>query len=341
MAGQKTTIKDIARECEVSLSTVSLVLNNSPRISRVTRDRVMAAVKRHDYQPNVHARGLVSRYSRVLSITVPALSHVFADIYFGEIASGIYDRASEDGYKVLLDIAKKPFIEGKEYLNLLKTRRADGMLFIASSVHDTYLLDFEQEAYPFLLVNHYFPESRLDYITVDYRACAVMAATHLLELGHRRIGVIAGTNTHTGIDFLESLTRSCREHGIPEGQIRSVESDWDEEGGFAGASRLLGMDPTLTAIVGSNDRMAIGAMRYLHTRGLGVPGDISVMGMDDIAAAGFTTPGLTTIRLDLYEIGRKACTRLLELISQQRTECRELIPSTLVRRESTGPARQA
>ncbi len=338
MGSQKTTIKDIARECDVSLSTVSLVLNNSPRISETTRKKVMDSVRRNDYQPNVHARGLVSRSSMVLSVTVPALDHVFADIYFGEIVSGIYDRASEDGYKILLDIAREGFIQRQEYLSMLKSRRADGMLFIASSKADTYLKDFEKESYPFLLVNHYFPDSQLNYLSVDYRRCGEMAAHHFLELGHRNIGLITGLNTYTGIDFRDSFVETCTQNGLSADQVHWVDSEWNEQGGFEAVQKLMDQAPDLTAIMCANDRMAIGAMRHLLLAGKSIPGQISVMGMDDIEAARFTTPGLTTIRLDLYQIGRKACTRLLDLITESKTDCAELIPAKLVPRESTGPA---
>jgi DNA-binding LacI/PurR family transcriptional regulator len=315
-----------------------LVLNNSPRISETTRKKVMDSVRRNDYQPNVHARGLVSRSSMVLSVTVPALDHVFADIYFGEIVSGIYDRASEDGYKILLDIAREGFIQRQEYLSILKSRRADGMLFIASSKADTYLRDFEQESYPFLLVNHYFPGSSLDFLSADYRRCGEMAARHFLDLGHRRIGLIAGLNTYTGIDFRDSFLETCTGNGIPADQIVWVDSEWNEQGGFEAARQILNKAPGLTAIMCANDRMAIGAMRHLLLAGKEIPGDISVMGMDDIEAARFTTPGLTTIRLDLYQIGRKACTRLLGILNDASENCTELIPAKLVPRESTGPS---
>jgi LacI family transcriptional regulator len=338
MAKHKPTIKDIAKACDVSLSTVSLVLNDSPRISEDTRRKVLAAVKQYGYVRNVHAQGLVSRSSRVLSVAVPDLSHVFADIYFGEIVSGIYDHASEQGYKMLLDIAGENFIETREYLNILQTRRADGMLFIASSVNDVYLRDLEREDYPFLLVNHYFPDSSLNFLSVDYRACAEKAAEHLLQLGHRAIGLIAGSNTHTGKDFREAFLARCLKAGCKEQDVPWEDSEWNQEGGFEAARRLLARNPALTAIMGTNDRMAIGAMRYLHTHTARIPKRISVMGMDDIKAARFTTPGLTTIRLDLYDIGRQACERLLDIVRGKRTSCREFIQASLVERESTAPA---
>jgi len=212
------------------------------------------------------------------------------------------------------------------------------MLFIASSIADEYLLDFESQSYPFLLVNHYFPGRSLDNISIDYRACAEIASSHLLELGHRSIGIIAGTNTYTGIDFRDTFIASCRRAGVSESDLPWVSSEWNMDGGHEAAHQLLERHPNLTAIMAGNDRMAIGAMRYLHTEGKSVPNDISVMGMDDIRAASYTTPGLTTIRLDLYDVGRTACRRLTQILNNGGTSCGDLIPAALVKRESTGPA---
>jgi DNA-binding LacI/PurR family transcriptional regulator len=337
MGTKRTTINDIARECGVSLSTVSLVLNNNPRISEKTRAKVLAAVKKHGYEPNVQARALASRSSRAISVVVPHLNHVFADIYFGEIVSGIYDRASENGYKMLLDIANDKFIESKEYVNIMKSRRADGMLFIASSVADEYLREFEKTPYTFLLVNHFFPESKLNYIAVDYKDSAQQAADHLLELGHRKIGVIAGTNTYTGLNFRDTFFEVCRGRGCKEDDLPWADGgkNWSEQGGFEAARELLEKKPDLTAIMASNDRMAMGAMRFLHTQGRQIPGDVSVMGVDDIPPAKFTTPGLSTIHHSLYSMGALACERLLAMFKGEITTCAEVVPVKLVAREST------
>lgn len=339
---RKTTIKDIARECGVSLSTVSLVLNNNPRISEKTRKRVLASVRKHGYQPNVQARSLASRTSHTLSVVVPHLNHVFADIYFGEIVSGIYDYASSQNYKIMLDVANTSFVANEEYLNLLKSRRADGMLFIASSIDDTYLRVFEKAPYAFLLVNHYFPDSKINFLAVDYKQSARQAADHLLDLGHRQIGLIAGVNTYTGRDFRDAFIARCLERGLDSHHViwTAGGRDWSQEEGFEAARILLEKNPQLTAIMAGNDRMAIGAMRCVHTRGLSVPDDISIMGVDDISQAAFTTPGLTTIRHNLYQMGRLACERLLALFRKEMTECHEYLTSALVIRESTGPARK-
>jgi DNA-binding LacI/PurR family transcriptional regulator len=338
MAKGPATMKDVAEACGVSLSTVSLVLSDNPRISEETRSKVKAAVERFGYQPDTHARGLALQTSRTLAVVVPEINHVFADIYFGEIISGVYDRAADHRYKILLDLSNDRFIRTREYLNVLRTRRADGMLFIASSLYDQFLRDFEKERYPFLLVNHYLPDSTLDFIAADYKDTGRQAARHLLGLGHRRIGLISGTNVQTAIDFRSQFEAECHEAGLGPDALPWADGDFREEGGFKATETLLEQHPEITAVMAGNDKMAIGAMRYLLSRGLRVPGDLSVMGVDDIPSARFTTPGLTTIRHDLYELGRLACDRLLTLFKGEAETCREVRPVTLVERESTGPA---
>jgi DNA-binding LacI/PurR family transcriptional regulator len=343
MTQNRTTIKDIARECGVSLSTVSLVLNNNPRISDRTRQRVQEAVRRHAYQPNQQARGLASKSSRVVSVVVPNLNHVFSDVYFGEILSGLHARAAEADYKLLLDVANDTFLNNQEYINIIRSRRADGMLFIASSVDDTYLREMESDELPFLLVNHYYPHSKLSYVTIDYRTSARMAVDHLMELGHRKIGLIAGLNTYTGLDFRDYFIAHARQRGLRESDLPWEDGGprWSQEGGYEAAERLLQREPRLTAIMADNDRLAMGALRFLNGRNIDVPGKISVMGVDDMPSAAYTTPPLTTIRHDLFEVGRRAMDRLLARLKGEIESCQELLPAELIVRESTGPAPNA
>lgn len=323
----------------MSLSTVSLVLNNNPRISPATREKVLQAIAKHNYQPNAFARSLASQSSEVFSVVVPDLNHVFADTYFGEIVSGIYDRASEVQYKVLLDVANQRFVASGEHLNLLKSRRADAMLFIGSSVHDTYLLQLVRENLPFVLVNHYFPGEPVSYIMADYRETARLAASHLLSLGHRRIGFLSGTNTYTALDLRDSFIRACIDGGVAASDIVWADGWFSEQGGYEATRWLLERHPGITAIMGGNDKMAIGAMRYLRERKLQIPDDISVMGVDDMPAAAFTNPGLTTIHHDLFAIGRMAVDAALGLFHKTSpAPIQQVVSVRLVLRESTGPA---
>lgn len=337
----RPTIKDIAKESGFSLSTVSLVLNNHPRISPATREKVMEVVRKHNFYPNVAARGLASKSSKIISVVVPNLRKVFADIYFGELVSGIYERATAQGFKILLDIATEEFISSKEYMKLLASRRADGMLFIASDIHSEYLEEFEGTPHSFLLVNHWFPGKKLNYVSVDYGVSARLAANHLLGLGHRKIGLIAGTNTYTGLRFRDAFLEACRSWPAGAGEVSWVDGgeEWSERGGYAATARLVQEMPDLTAVMAANDRLALGAMRWLSENKREVPEDVSVMGVDDIQMAGYANPGLSTIRHDLYQVGVEACNRLLQLMRGEITECGDLLPTSLVVRGSTGRVR--
>ena len=338
---KSVTIKDIAKESGFSLSTVSLVLNNHPRISQATRDRVMAVVKKYNFYPNSAARGLASKSSKTLSVVIPNLTRVFSDIYLGEIISGIYERATSQGYKILLDIATAQFIKSQEYTKLLASRRADGMLFIASDIHADYLSVFEDSPFKFLLVNHVFPGKKLNYVSVDYSASARTAAEHLLGLGHRKIGLIAGTNTFTGLQFRDEFLRVCKTWPAGSAQVTWVDGgeEWSQRGGYAAAAKLMAQVSDLTAIMAANDRMALGAMRWLADNHREVPEQVSVMGVDDIQIAAFVNPGLSTVRHDLYQVGIESCNRILQLIKGEIADCGDLLPTSLVVRGSTGRVR--
>lgn len=336
----RITIKDIAKRCGVSFSTVSLVLNNHARISGPTRAKILAEVERCGYQPDASARGLVNKSSRALSVVVPHLNHVFADVYFGEIVSGIYEAAVDLGYKVLLDVANRKFVQSREYIKLLRSRRVDGMLFVGSSVYDEFLFELENSPQHLVLVNHYFPGRSLNHIAADYTATGRIAAQHLLALGHRNIGLVCGTNTHTAQDFQRSFTEACAQGGVAGEKIPWADGWFTEQGGLEGAQWLLERHPNITAIMAGNDKMALGVMRALRQAGKKIPDDISVMGVDDLPIAAYAVPTLTTVRHELYQIGRTAVEGILTLVNGTATTCRQTIPVRLIPRESTGPARK-
>lgn len=334
----RPTIKDIAEDCDVSLSTVSLVLNNNSRISDKTRDRVLASVKKKGYRPNNQARGLASKSSHVLNVTVPNLSSVFSDVYFGQIINGIYETAASYEYKMMLDVANLKYIRNYEFLSILQGRRADGMLFIGSSLYDQYLLAFEDMDFPFILLNHYFPGHNLNYICADYAAAGTLAAEHLTGLGHRRIGMIIGTHIQTVTDYAEHFMAAAAKGGVRPDDIHQADGRFSEKEGYMAAKELWARHPNLTAFVCANDKMALGALQFAEDHQLSVPGRLSIMGMDDIPATSYTQPKITTIRPPLQEIGRRGAEGILNLFRNQVSSIQERLPVQLVVRESTGPA---
>jgi DNA-binding LacI/PurR family transcriptional regulator len=333
------TMKDIAQECEVSLSTVSLVLSNSPRISESTRKQVLAACERLGYQPNTHARNLALRApGKNLSVVVPDMEHVFSDLYVGEILSGIYACSSEHGYQASVCLANSRFLRKRDHINLIKSRRADGMLFVASSLYDQYLLDFDKQNLPVVLVNNMFSDAKLNFVAADYKSAGKQAADHLIELGHTHIGLIMGTNIQTQHDFLDACSEAFKKAGIPEGQTPWADGRFSEQGGFNGARQLLKDHPETTAFLATSDKMAAGALSFLNESGISVPGDISLVGTDNIPLSNYFAPPLTTVDLHLHDVGYKACERVLSLVNEEIESCEEFHPVDLIVRKSTGPA---
>jgi DNA-binding LacI/PurR family transcriptional regulator len=335
---RRYTIKDIAEQSGVSLSTVSLVLNDNPRISQATRARVLETIERLGYQPNRMARALAWRHTRTLAVLVPQLRHAFADVYFGEIVSGIYDRASRLGYKIMLEVARNEFIDSKEYRQLYDQKFVDGILFIGANSRHRFVSELTDGSRPFLLVNNYSKEFDLNYVVSNYRYGAWQAAKHLVRLGHQRIGFIAGGvgEIQTSQDILEAFREVLEDSGIGSDPNLIVDGWLTEEGGMKAAEELLRRNPEVTAIFSLNDKMALGAIKKLNELGLRVPQDIAVVGFDDIPQASFAIPGLTTVHQPLYEIGKLACERMVELIHGKVSRVQEVIPIYLTVRESCG-----
>ncbi len=344
MAKRKgVSIKDVARESKASLTTVSLVLNNRDRrISAATRERVLTTVDRLGYRPSRLAQGLQAQKSGILAILVPELRHAFADVYFGELISAIHDYASEAGYKVLLEVAHPKYIESQQHLEIFDRRFVDGMLCLGVTAKDTYLRDFRDSSRPVLIVNNYFPDVELNHVKCDYHQAGQLATKHLLELGHERIGLIHGApEVQTSIDLRHGVeeTLAAAGFGLPESRVR--DGQYVEEGGAAAADALLNTGHNLTAMIAGNDKMAIGAMSAMKARGHHVPTDISIVGCDDIPLAAYCDPPLTTVHTPLYEIGKRACRRLLELLDGKVDSVAETHPISLTVRQSTTSASQS
>ncbi|MFH1419487.1 MAG: LacI family DNA-binding transcriptional regulator [Planctomycetota bacterium] len=344
MAKRKgVSIKDVARESQASLTTVSLVLNNRDRrISSATRERVLNTVDRLGYRPSRLAQGLQAQKSGILAILVPELRHAFADVYFGELISAIHDHASRAGYKILLEVAHPEFIKSRQHLEIFDRHFVDGMLCLGVTTKDTYLRDFRDSSRPVLIVNNYFPDVELNHVKCDYRQAGQLATRHLLELGHERIGLIHGApEVQTTIDLRLGIEETLASAGLGLPETRVRDGQYVEEGGAAAAEELLKAGLDLTAIIAGNDKMAIGAMSAIKARGRHVPNDLSIVGCDDIPLAAFCDPPLTTVHTPLYEIGKRACRKLLELLDGKVDSVAETHPISLTVRQSTTSVRQS
>src|SRR5687768_363417 len=189
-AAGKISMREVARLAKVSVATVSMVLNDNPRISRATHMKVQRLIDRLGYRPNRLAQSLSGRYTQVLAVLLPALRHAFADAYFGELISGICDRGGKLGYKVMLEQAKPNFIKERQHIEIFERRYVDGILALGCNDRHAWLKDFSDNKYPLIVVDNYLSQWNLDHVVCDYRSGGEQVMNYLLQLGHRRIGFI-------------------------------------------------------------------------------------------------------------------------------------------------------
>lgn len=336
MKPKKVGIREIAKLADVSVATVSMVLNNNPKITTATRQRVEKVVEQTGYRPNQIAQSLSSKHTRVLAVMLPTLRHALADPYFGELISGICDRAARLGHKVMLEHAKPEFIREQRHIELLERRFVDGVLCVGFNDRHTFLNDFVEQDQPMVVVNSKFPQWDLNHVVCDYASGAEQVMTYLLQLGHKKIGMVHGSpDIVTARDLRDVFLRRAEAAGLGLDESWLADGRFTEEHGAAAASRLLEAHADLTAIFAGNDKMALGVISHLVHAGRRMPDDISVVGCDDIPYAAFVTPTLSTVHLPLYEVGALACERLIELIRGKREQISETLPAHLVLREST------
>jgi len=340
--GRQTSVREVARLAKVSPATVSLVINDNPRISAATHKRVRRAMEQLNYRPNRLAQNLSSRYTKMLAVMLPSLSHAFADQYFGELISGICDHATALDYKVILEQATPRFVKRRLHLELFERRFVDGVLCLGNGDRHPFLTDFASAKYPMIIVNNYFPQWNLDCVVCDYRDAADQAMNYLFQLGHQRIGMITGSSrVQTARDVVDTYAKKLQLAGIEPQASWREDGLYTEQGGYEAARKLITRHSGLTAILAGNDKMAIGALHYLSESGKKVPDEISVMGMDDMRDAAFANPALTTIHMPLYQVGVLACEKLINRIQGDNEPVRAVLGTHLKVRSSTAMARDS
>jgi LacI family transcriptional regulator len=337
-AGKSASVRDVARLANVSPATVSLVINRNPRITPATQERVRQAMQQVGYRSGRQVAKESPPAVQAIAVLLPSLSHALADRYFGELISGICDRAHTLDSRVLLEHATPDMIQGRRHLELFERRFVDGVLCLGNSDRHPFLTDFAAAHYPMLVVNNYFPQWDLDHVVCDYRAGAAQAMDYLLQLGHRRIGMISGSTwVRTARDVVEMHEAKLRQAGGDPPSSWREDGLYTEEGGAAAARKLFERHPDLTALFAGNDKMAVGAMHWLAESGRRVPQDVSVVGFDDMAP-GLVRPPLTTVHTPLYQVGVLACEQLFARIGGQASKVQSVVATHLVVRGSSGIA---
>lgn len=331
-SNKPTSLKKLAQHLGLNPATVSVVLNDVPgrNIPQATRDRIKAAAKELNYQPSLLARSLRNRRTLTIGILVPELG----DGYHTQVMSGIGDHLIEAGYFYFTahHRHRKNLVE--EYGQMLVNRGAEALITIDTALEHPYSI-------PVVAVAGHRPITGVTNVLLDHRFAAELTLSHLYSLGHREIAFMRGQPFSSDSDERwQHLLRVAREIKIEIDPDLTLQLDRDTtspELGYPAIQRLLSAGKYFSAVVCFNDISAIGAIRALQDLGMNVPGDVSVIGFDDIRWAGFHNPRLTTIRQPLINMGRIAAQCVLNrLHGTERYREQIVVEPELMVRESTG-----
>lgn len=335
-----TSIIEVARLAGVSTATVSRVVSDADyAVSIATRERVLDAARTLDYVPNALARGLLKSHVPVVGVLV----HDITDPYFAEVVRGVEDAASAGGYLVITCSSERNAERENAYVRLLRSMRAAAVIFAGSGLDDPSLTAElakhieAMRAYGAAVV-HLSPHALGEpEIIVDNAGGIADMVAVLVGMGHRRIAFLAGpTSLYVARDRLDGYRRGLAEAGVPSDECLVLTTTFDQEGGVRAVDTLLARGVPFTAISCANDLLALGVLQRLGELGIDVPGRVSVAGFDDIRTAAMVTPGLSTVRLPLREMGRRGFEVAHSRLAGGGSE-RASIPTTVILRGSTAP----
>jgi LacI family transcriptional regulator len=335
----RATIRDIADLAGVSIATVSRVLNDRPDVAPETRENVLQVVREHGFSTNRGARGLSSGRTGMIGLTLPLV----ADAYFGPILSGAAEALYESDMRIVLAPTFHQHDREVSLLERLMRGTTDGAILMLPEESAEELRMLQRQGFPFVIVDpRDAPPEGIACVSAMHADGAKQATEHLLGLGHRRIGAIAGApGWYATNERLIGLRAALAGAGILLDPDLVVHTDWRMPWGTEAARELLSLPDPPTAIFGFNDNVAIGAMHAARERGLSVPDDLSIVGFDDTSQTEIVSPGLTSVRQPLAEMGRTGVSLLMRILEGQRVDAMRMELSTkLVIRDSTAPLRR-
>jgi LacI family transcriptional regulator len=329
------TIKDIARITNVSATTVSRVLNNKHEgVSLETRQRILDTIRELDYKPNAIARGLVTKKTNTIGIIIPDISNQF----FSDIARGIEDGASDHGYNVFLCNTDDKLDKESKYINALKEKCVDGIIFASSSMPNIKIIsELIKGSIPVVVVDRHVEIENVYGIYTDNFRGGYIATKHLIDLNHKKIGCITGPlGNHNSKERLDGYKQALLDSCITFNEDLVAEGNYKINGGMKAAEKLI-RNKQITALFVSNDLMAYGAYKAIKAAGLNIPEDISIVGFDDTELSQIIEPELTTIRQPAYQMGIEAERALIKIISGKSVKDRNksFSPNLIIRKSTS------
>ena len=332
-------LKDIASETGYSVNTVSLALRGSNRINETTRKKILSVAERVNYVPNNVARSLVKQQTMTIGVVLTDITNPVLT----SVAHYIERLLADLGYVVVLVTTDQNLEHEKRALEVLRAQQVDGMLIFPAG-HDNlgHIEPLRNAGYPLVLLAGR-RTATFDLIAMDDALGAYKAVCHLIKLGHKRIALFSG-----GSEKLEGYQQALVDHHIPLDPALIIElGGSDYEHGYRAAPRLFQLESPPTALLAATDYLALGAIAWCKAQQIKVPEELAVIGFDDIEAAKYSDPGLSSVTYDAARVSQRAVSRLMELMSQMQpfsqdkhTEKTILEPELAIRRSSGGKVSQ-
>ncbi len=329
----RATIWDVANRVGCSINTVSRALNNKPEISPATKAKILKAAAELGYRPNRLARGLRSQKSGVLGVVVADIGNP----YFAAVVKGVVKAAQTCDYGIILQSSDENYAREKEAIQILLSHAVDGLLIVPTQKGVDSIVELQDKGVPFVLMSRYFENLQTDYVVMDDFKGGYLATKHLVELGHKKIAMINGPlHISSAKERFAGYVKALSENDLAVDTSLISHGALTIEDGYRVAAKMLQRSRP-TAIFAFSDFVAFGVLRAIRETGLKVPGDVAVVGFDDILFSACPETSLTTISGSMRQLGSKAAEVLIRKLSG--ASCDKVVqirlPVRLVVRNST------
>ncbi|MGM0842679.1 MAG: catabolite control protein A [Bacillota bacterium] len=328
------TIYDVAREANVSMATVSRVVNGNPNVKPATRKKVLEVIDRLGYRPNAVARGLASKKTTTVGVIIPDISNIF----YAELARGIEDIATMYKYNIILSNSDQNVEKELHLLNTMLGKQVDGILFLGGHISEEHVQEFERSPVPIVLAGAVEETNKVPSVNIDYKAASYDAVTELLEKGHKRIGFVSGP-FHDTINMkfkLEGYREALAKAGVEYSDDLVVEGEYTYDSGLEAWQKFSELGDKPTAIFVGNDETALGVVHGAQDQKVSIPDEVEVISFDNTRLALMVRPQLTSVVQPLYDIGAVAMRLLTKYMNKETVEeSTVVLPHRLEHRNST------
>ncbi|MEI4789100.1 catabolite control protein A [Bacillus sp. FJAT-53060] len=328
------TIYDVAREANVSMATVSRVVNGNPNVKPTTRKKVLEAIDRLGYRPNAVARGLASKKTTTVGVIIPDISSIF----YSELARGIEDIATMYKYNIILSNSDQNTDKELHLLNTMLGKQVDGIVFMGGNITDVHVEEFKRSPVPIVLAASVEEQAQTPSVNINYEQAIYDSVQLLVEKGHKRIAFVSGPLSEpiNSVRKLAGYKRALEEAGIAFDDVLVAEGDYSYDSGIEALANLLEQSDKPTAVIAATDEMALGVIHGAQDRGVSIPEDLEVIGFDNTRLSLMVRPQLTTVVQPTYDIGAVAMRLLTKLMNKEQVEDQIVeLPHRIEERQST------